>query len=1096
MYVVGGFVFVFLGGSLLLWFLRKPVAEQALAAWCAERDLDCDANFTELDASGITVSAVKVSSGAAVPAEAAEIRANLQWTGWFKPEVTGITVNGLALRGTLDGSGVRFGGLERLAQPGGGGGEAPPLEIRDARILLSTPAGPAEATLNFSGSLSKDATLTVRLDPGVLSNPLARADLREGRLDVRAVDGRVEAELGLGVNQASLATYSVESFDLLGRAEFSRDTHEPASIEWSLRADRIASPQVRASDIRTSGRAELSAVPAPTLAGVLDEMAGAVFDGEAAGLTLWGYSFTSARFEGELAGDEGDVSGPLIVSSQLVTGPAGSAAGLSLAGEMLHRRGEASAFDGKFSVTGAALDESLRAQVRAAFSLPGALAGHGEALRQSLDRALSGFEAEAGLLVEASEGDVTLKAAGDSVLKSASGLEFRIAPEGPQPWISVSGGRATGRGAISLAGGGAPAVNLEINAFDLAPGATTVDADALRLSDWSVGGRTLAANLRDIRLSSQPDRLALAAAGALSFTGEAGGVRLARTTLTGGLDAVRDAAGWRVQSAGSPCLSVDTQGLTLGAITMAASELDVCPVNGRFLREGPVPGGSATLGNVNLPFTMESGSGELQLQAAAIDWSAAGGFAMTVRAGELGLPLILGERTLTIDGAEPRIDIRTGKGPAQIAAHLGDTVFGGTMIPANVSAGAFSFNGVSAAEGVEGKVAGTGVRITDINADPIYKPIRSEFSGTLGSDNRLQITGPLSLEAQGTALADAVVDINIITLDGAASVITRPLVFRRGGLQPDMISGRLTGLFTDAVGSLSSDARFTIRRGDIQGTADVRVENFGFQTTRLGRVSGINGQIDFADLMALSTAPAQEFRLGSVNPGIPLTNGRLVFDLREGKTLHLDTLTFPFGGGTLALAPFDWALDGGVADQSVAVTADKIDLAQLVNVLKLPDTVATGTVSGTFPIEFGANSVLIRDARLRADDPGGRLSYTGGAVDAAAGQDANASLAFDALRDLRFNVLEIGIDGDLAGDMRADLLLAGVNINPLPLGDRLTLPPGQAFEFAMGFELPIGKLIENNLGFVNQQDLIDATIEILDAQRAEDAAGPDETPPE
>ena len=30
-YVFGGFVFVFVGGSLLLWFLRKPVAEQALA---------------------------------------------------------------------------------------------------------------------------------------------------------------------------------------------------------------------------------------------------------------------------------------------------------------------------------------------------------------------------------------------------------------------------------------------------------------------------------------------------------------------------------------------------------------------------------------------------------------------------------------------------------------------------------------------------------------------------------------------------------------------------------------------------------------------------------------------------------------------------------------------------------------------------------------------------------------------------------------------------------------------------------------------------------------------------------------------------------
>jgi hypothetical protein len=70
-YVLAGFTFVFLGGSVVLWLLRKPVAEQALSAWCGARDLQCDGKFTELDASGITVSAVKVSSGAATRAEAA-----------------------------------------------------------------------------------------------------------------------------------------------------------------------------------------------------------------------------------------------------------------------------------------------------------------------------------------------------------------------------------------------------------------------------------------------------------------------------------------------------------------------------------------------------------------------------------------------------------------------------------------------------------------------------------------------------------------------------------------------------------------------------------------------------------------------------------------------------------------------------------------------------------------------------------------------------------------------------------------------------------------------------------------------------------------
>jgi hypothetical protein len=1090
---MGGFFFVFLGGSLLLWFLRKPVAEQALAAWCAERDLQCDANFTELDTSGLTVSAVRVTSGASVPAEASQVRADIRWTGLFTPEVTGVTVNGLSLRGTLDAEGLRFGGLERLATAGGGGGKVPAIDIRDARILLDTPAGQAGATLNVSGILPRDGTLSLQLDPGVLTNPLARADLREGRLDVRAVDGQVDAELGVAISQAAHDDYGLDEFELLARAEFHEDAGHPGALEWSLRAARIASPDLRATDIRTTGRAEFAAMPDASIVSVLNELSGAVFQGEAASLTLSGYTFDAARFNGELAGRAGDVSGPFIASTGIMTGPAGSLTSLSLAGEMVRSADGKAGFEGKATASGAALDGDLRARTGAAFSLPGVLAAHADALRASLNRALTRFDAEIGIRLETDGTAIAVSAIGDGALRAASGLNLKVAPPETGSWVTVSGDGVTAQGSAILSGGGAPSVSMDVARFAYLPEGVSLAADSLRLSNWSVGGRNLAANLSAITLESHSDDLVLAGTGELSFAGEAGGVTLEPTTLKGGLDAARDASGWRVQAAGAPCLAVDTRGLTLGAIAVAPAKLNVCGVNGRFMRQAAVPGGAATLGNLRLPFTMESGAGVLSLAGAEIDWTAEKGFALTVSADDLDLPLTIGERTLTIAGAAPRIDVATGQGPARIAARLGATVFGGTMVPANVSASAFTFDGSSASSGVEGTVAGKGVLITDLNADPIYRPMTAEFTGTVG-DNRLRITGPLNLKSNGGRLADAALDLDILKLDGTAKVTSRPLVFRSGGLQPNMISDRLTGLFTDATGNVASDARFTIDGGKIAGTADVRIQNFGFQTTRLGRVTGINGTVNFADLMGLQTAPNQVFTLASVNPGIPLTDGRIVYDLREGGILHLDSVTFPFGGGKLAIAPFDWALEGGLKDQSVAVTAEAISLTQLVEILKLPDMVATGTLSGTFPIMFTDNRVQIKGARLKADEPGGRLSYTGGAVDAAAGQDPNASLAFDALRDLKFEVLEIGIDGDLAGDLRADLLLVGENINPLPMGNRLTLPAGQAFEFAIGFDLPIGKLIENNLGFVNQQDLIDATLELLNAEDVADDAA--EKPPE
>jgi hypothetical protein len=1092
---MGGFFFVFLGGSLLLWFLRQPVAEQALAAWCAERDLQCDANFTELDTSGLTVSAVKVTSGAAVPAEASQVRADIRWTGLFTPEVTGITVNGLSLRGTLDAEGLRFGGLERLATSGGGGGKVPAIDIRDARILLDTPAGQASATLNVSGTLPRDGLLSLQLDPGVLSNPLARADLREGRLDVRAVGGKVDAELGVTISQAAHQDYGLDEFDLLARAEFHEDAGHPGALEWSLRAARIASPDLRATDIGTTGRAEFAVVPDASIVSVLDEISGAVFQGEATSLTLSGYTFNSAQFNGELAGRAGDVSGPFIASTGIVTGPAGSVTSLSLAGEMQRSADGRAGFEGKVTASGAALDSELRARTGAAFSLPGVLAGHADALRAALNRALTKFDAEMGIALNTDGTAFTASAIGAGVLGAASGMNLTVSPAANGAWVTVSANGVIAQGRAALSGGGAPSSSMDVGRFDVRPEGVSFAANSFHLSNWSVGGRVLAANLNAIMLESRPNDLVIAGSGELSFAGEAGGVTLAPTILKGGLDAARDASGWRVQAAGAPCLAVDTQGLTLGAIAVEPAKLNVCPVNGRFLRQATEPGGAATLGNLKLPFTMESGAGVLSLAGAEIDWKAAKGFALALSADDLDMPLTIGERTLTISGKGPRIDVATGKGPARIAARLGATVFGGTMVPANVSASVFAFDGTSAAAGVEGEVTGKGVLITDINADPIYRPITSEFSGTVG-DNMLRITGPLNLRSSGTRLADAALELDILKLDGTAKVTSRPLVFRSGGLQPNMISDRLTGLFTDATGNMSSDARFTINSGKIAGTADVRIQNFGFQTTRLGRVTGINGTVSFANLMGLQTAPNQVFTLASVNPGIPLTDGRIVYDLREGGILHLDSVKFPFGGGQLAIAPFDWALEGGLKDQSVAVKAEAINLTQLVEILKLPDTVATGTLSGTFPIVFTDNRVQIKGARLKADEPGGRLSYTGGAVDAAAGQDANASLAFDALRDLKFEVLEIAIDGDLAGDLRADLLLAGENINPLPMGNRLTLPAGQAFEFAIGFDLPIGKLIENNLGFVSQQDLIDATVDLLNAEDVADdaAAGPPEIP--
>ncbi len=1081
-HVLAGFGVVFLGGSLLLWLARKPVAEQALAAWCADRGLECDANFTKLGTGGITLTALKAGSGGKVAADAGEVQAGLRWKGLFTPEVTGVTVNGLSLRGTVDEAGVRFGGLERLMQPGGGGGRVPPVDIRDARLLLDTPSGPVAATINVTGTLPRNATVSVKLDPGTLNGAQAQAVIEEGRIDTRITDGAIDAELGVKIAEATFTDYRAAGVELIARAELELDASRPAGLEWSLRAADFAMPDIEASNLVSSGRIDFRTWPGLTPDSVLSAISDAALRAEARNAQLAGRRVDALQLEAELAGMGGEVTGPLILTAASLSGPEGKAGELTLAGEVLAGPQRQFGFDGALSVSGASLSGDIRRQAGSLFNFPGVLAGHASALRQALDRGLSAFDATVGIGLEGQGGQFILSGTGDSAIEAASGLSLRIRSVEGQPWLAVDGSEVSARGNVALSGGGAPSASLALRRFGLSADALTLIADTVILSDWTVGGRMMSAAMSDVRIGAEAGNLEFSGTGEFEFAGEAAGVTFAPTRITGGLEGARTEEGWRVQAAGAPCLAVDSEGLAVGAIRIDPAHLDICPVNGRFMRQGPNPAGSATLGDVRLPFTLESGSGELILTSAVVDWTLDKAFSLTVDADRLSLPLMLGERTLTIDSALPGIGAVTGKGPAAIEAHLGATEFGGTLVPAKVTAREFVFDGFSAPSGIEGAVSASGVLIEDLNEDDIYQPILAEFAGTLAG-RQLSFTGPLALQSSGTVIADAVLDMDIVSLNGTANVTTRNIMFRDGGLQPNMISDRLTGLFTKATGRVDGTADFTIKSGTITGVARAVISDFGFQTTQLGRVSGFSGTIEFADLMKLTTQPSQAFTLASVNPGIPLTNGRIIFDLQDGRILHLESVTFPFGGGTLAIAPFDWELNKGFESQVVEVNADRIELEQLVSILKLPDTRASGTVSGIFPIAFSGSSIFIRDARLKADDPGGNLSYTGGAAGAAAEQDSSANLAFEALRDLRFNVLEVSVNGDLAGQIQAGLLIAGRNVNPLPMGPRLTLPAGQAFEFNIGFDVPLGKLLEENLGVLTQEDLIDATRDLLEQER-------------
>lgn len=1051
------------------WFLRKTVAERALAGWCAERALTCEGTFVRIGSDGATIRGLKVRAGAHVPFEAAEAIVRLNWPRLLTPKLTGVSVDRPVVRGTLGDDGVRFYGLENLGGQSDSSAplQLPAIDITDGRIFFATGAGELSATVSMHGTFPARGALDLVLDPADLQGPGSQFKWSEGIVSLQADKGRISGEASLMLERAELKSVSVSNASFDATVDAADVGDGPMTLSWRGDIAEGSFPGGKLSAARTEGEASFTELPSLSASDVMSVLTEAAFRLETSAVSRDRYGADAMTLEAQLTGDAGNIGGPVSLNAVNAMSPQGKAERLASQG-MFSRSAEGTLlYAGNASASGAEVTPGLRKDLTAPVVFPGMLADHGASLRSAIDRALAGFDLDMELSAGSRDGVFSFSSREKTVLEAASGLRLVISPPQVGPWLAIRGAERKVSGNISLAGGGAPNLTLSLDQFQQGEAGLDIRSHDLKLSPWSAGGKVLSADLETFNLSSAPEAFDLLGRGRLSLSGPVSGINLKTTNFSGGFHVTRDDAGWQVVPDGMKCVGVRSQGFVFGSIQAEPVNLNVCPSGGGFIRKGgKAPSGAVTLGSVALPFSTGSTSGVLKLSKASVDWSSNGGLAMTVLASQMDLPLTIGSRTLTLSGESPRVGIATGRGTPKLSARLGETVFGGTMIPAKVSAESFRFDGTSGKGGLSGDLSANGLLIKDYRDDPIYQPLISDMTATL-TNGQMAMTGPLRLQASDRSVADTTLDLNVAKLTGQAAIRSRPLAFRTGGLQPVMLSEKLRGVFTYADGDASAKADVDIVSGSMTATGQVTIEDFGFQTTRLGRVEGVSGTVRFSDLLALTTDRRQVVTVGAMNIGVPLTDGRIEFHLDKGNVVGVETAGFPFAGGRIALSPLEWTLGG--RDQRVEVTADAIELSQLVAVLKLPDVQAMGTVSGTFPVDFVGSEVLVRDARLAADASGGRISYTGDAVDSAAESDPNARMAFDALKDLQFSVLEIGLTGDLMNRTVASIHMLGRNTQPLAFGKNLTMPKGQAFEFNLSLDANLTELVRSG-SYATQQD--------------------------
>lgn len=242
-------------------------------------------------------------------------------------------------------------------------------------------------------------------------------------------------------------------------------------------------------------------------------------------------------------------------------------------------------------------------------------------------------------------------------------------------------------------------------------------------------------------------------------------------------------------------------------------------------------------------------------------------------------------------------------------------------------------------------------------------------------------------------------------------------------VQPGIVCA-LYGVVSNVRGTVSGTGRIAWNEAGVTSSGRFSTDSLDFAAA-FGPVKGASGTVEFTDLLGMTTAPNQRLRVASVNPGIEVTDGEIVFQLRGGEVLALQGATWPFMGGTLTMRPVEFRF-GAAEVRRYVLEIEGLDAARFVERMELENISARGIFDGTLPLVFDASgNGRIEGGLLISRPPGGNISYIGELTYRDLGTMAN--MAFSALRSLDYRQAQIAMDGDLTGEIVTRVRFDGVS---------------------------------------------------------------------
>lgn len=288
---------------------------------------------------------------------------------------------------------------------------------------------------------------------------------------------------------------------------------------------------------------------------------------------------------------------------------------------------------------------------------------------------------------------------------------------------------------------------------------------------------------------------------------------------------------------------------------------------------------------------------------------------------------------------------------------------------------------------------------------------------------------------------------------GEAQLRLDDLAFVPGILQPADLFPILRDL-RSVTGNAAATASLAWTQEGMDSAGMLELRDVSF-TADEGTVEGLTILAVFDGLLPPSTPPGQEATARRIDSAVPVDDLNLRFRVQpeDPPRMLIEQASLRFAGGRFNVV--DAVLDPGSPRQDLTLEVEGLDLAKLFELVEVEGLSGSGLIDGVIPVTLAADTIMIRNARLRAAGPG-ILRFRSEAAAALQAGGEPVDLMLRALQNFHYDTLSLTAESLTAEKTAAD----GLQITLRMLGNNPDVLEGHPFDFNIDLTVNLGSVLE------------------------------------